>query len=104
MLTETSSNAVRFVITEESLLHHTETLREQMTASLREVAAGEVVLDLTQVATISSRGVGLIVGIWKSCLKKGLEFRVEVLPGKLTNLLKMCNLSGQIDIREIANE
>ena len=54
-------------------------------------AEAPVVLDLTRVSFIDSRGVALCVGLFKECQQKKLAFSVEVSPelARFFNLLKL---------------
>lgn len=54
-------------------------------------ADGPVVLDLTRVSFIDSRGVALCVALFKECQQKKLAFSIEVSPelARFLNLLKL---------------
>lgn len=59
----------------------------------------DVILDLTKVNFIDSRGISLCIGMYKECLKKGLGFSIESSPN-VYRVLNQINLTRIFPIKE----
>jgi anti-anti-sigma factor len=60
-----------------------------------------VVLDLTQVKQIDSRGLALCIGLFKECAATGEKFSIE-MGVELYKVFKILKLTKIMDIREVA--
>lgn len=69
----------------------------QSTVRLLIPESKRIVLDLTQVDTIDSSGVGALAGLWVSMTRANCEFRLVNLNERVKRLLRMVNLMGILE-------
>jgi anti-anti-sigma factor len=72
--------------------------RERMLRVL-ESAQGPVILDLSSTHQIDSLGITLVLGLFKSCEKKGLRFSIE---GVQTDIMRVFRLFSMTKLFPIA--
>lgn len=65
-----------------------------------DAAEGPVSLDLSGVREIDSLGITLILGLFKSCQKKGLAFSVEGVSPDILRVFKLFSLPKLFPISE----
>jgi anti-anti-sigma factor len=75
-------------------------LEKRFLEAMKAVQGSLVVLDLTDVSVIDSRGVSLCIGLKKECDKKGSPFTIETNP-EIHKMFKMCKLTRVIDMKEV---
>ena len=81
-------SGVRLVPQEDLVASNLEALKDEIQQQLQ-TAEEAVVLDLSGIEHVDSLGITLMVGVYKSCKEKGLDFSVE---GANNNLVKLFNL------------
>jgi len=78
----------------------TSALEDRFLEQMRDMNSGSVVLDLTHVEKMDSRGVALCIGILKECQIRGLAFSLVAKPDT-ASFFKMLNLDRVMNIREV---
>jgi len=73
--------------------------REAMIGVL-ESAGGNVVLDLSSVEVIDSLGITLILGLFKSCQKRGVAFSIVGISADIMRVFNLFKLARFFPIRE----
>jgi len=74
-------------------------LEERFTAELGDTQAKSIVLDITGVGRVDSRGIALCIGVFKECSGAGRSFRIEA-SGDVFRMFKILKLNRIMDIRE----
>ncbi|MBK8189455.1 MAG: STAS domain-containing protein [Vampirovibrionales bacterium] len=100
---KTSKNKDTLRLTPEQDWHVSTVDAEQkaIEKALQSKTSGEVLLDLTQIDQMDSMGLKLLVGLYKTCVKKGLKLRVEASSSKILRLTRLCGLNQYIEIQEV---
>jgi anti-anti-sigma factor len=78
------------------------TVEAQRTEMMQALAGrqGSVVLDLGEVAQIDSLGITLVLGLFKTCQKAGVDFKVEGVRPDLMRVFRLFNLPRFFPIAE----
>ena len=79
---------IRLAPQEDLVASNLEFLKDELHEQIQ-MAEAAVVLDLSGIEHVDSLGISLVVGVYKSCNEKGLDFSVE---GANSNLVKIFNL------------
>lgn len=95
------NNSLTLVAQEDFIFHHSKPLQEQMLKHLKNVSSGRVILDLTHINSMDSVGIKLVIGLFKTCQDKGLDFCVEVSSATILQLFHICKLNQILDVREV---
>lgn len=98
-----SEGAVRLSPKGDLLASTVEALRDGMLKAVEE-AQGAVVLDLSSARQIDSLGITLVLGLFKSCQKKGVAFSIEGANPDLLRVFRLFNLTRFFPIVEAAHE
>lgn len=101
MKTVRSEQGMRFIAEENLVATRSAELRKQFQTALDEAHSGMVVLDLSSTEYIDSTGLALVIGVVKTCEKKGLPFRVEVASPLILRVFKTCKLDQLMEIKEV---
>lgn len=96
-------NQLKYVAEEDFLFSNAQILQEKLLNGIQDVQSGTVILDLTQITTMDSVGLKLVLGLFKSCRAKGLSLRLEVDSPGIVKLLHLCKLNQLMDIQEGAS-
>jgi anti-anti-sigma factor len=80
-----------------------EVLRDGMLKALDD-AKEAVVLDLSSTKQLDSLGITLVLGLFKSCQKKGIAFSIEGANPDLLRVFKLFNLTKFFPIAEATRE
>ena len=75
-------------------------LEKRFLEKIKTMHSTPVVLDLTDVSVIDSRGVALCIGLKKECDGKGARFSIDTNP-ELHKMFKMFKLTQVIDMKEV---
>jgi anti-anti-sigma factor len=78
---------------------HVNELEARFALEIARAGKGPVVLDLTAVRQIDSRGITLCIGLFKECKASGLGFSIHTNPD-LHRFFRVLKLTKVIDIRE----
>ena len=79
-----------------------EGLRDALLKALEE-AKGAVVLDLSSTHQIDSLGITLVLGLFKTCQKKGLAFSIEGVNPDILRVFRLFNLTKFFPVLEAEN-
>jgi anti-anti-sigma factor len=60
-----------------------------------------VVLDLCALTNIHSRGIGIILGIFKECKASNRDFRIITATNEVLNLFKLLKLDKVISVQKV---
>lgn len=101
MKTSTSNDTLRLTPEQDWLVSSVDAEQQAIEKALADKTSGQVVLDLTQMDQMDSMGLKLLVGLYKSCVKKGLNLRVEAASAKILRLTRLCGLNQYIEIQEV---
>ena len=101
--TEKKPEGLRLVPKEDLVASTVESLRLSLTKAL-EGAKGGIILDLNKVQQIDSLGITLVLGLFKTCQKQGLEFRIEGAHPDIQRVFKLFNLTKFFSVAEAARE
>lgn len=93
---------VRLLAKTEFLMVNASALQTKLLAALEEVNESRVILDLRDTKVMDSIGVKLVIGLLKTCQKKGITLRVEVASPTIIRLFQICKLNHVLDLREVA--
>ncbi len=74
---------------------------QELLKAVQSANTSRMVLDVTQITTIDSLGIKLIVGLYKSCQEKKITLELEVASASLIKILNLCKLNQFIDIKEV---
>jgi anti-anti-sigma factor len=99
---EPLGSTLRICLLNDLLYHTTGELSGQI--DLQHAAllqAKRVVLDLTAIDHIDSKGIQLIVQLFKQLTEAGIRFRVDVPPNSLLHTLNACRLNSFIETKVI---
>lgn len=61
---------------------------------------GRVILDMALVKVVDSMGITLVLGLFKTCLGKGLDFEVVNLSPDIHRVFKLFNLTKFFQVTE----
>ena len=75
-------------------------LEKRFLEKIKTMHSTPVVLDLTDVSVIDSRGVALCIGLKKECDGKGAKFSIDTNP-ELFKMFKLFKLTQVIDMKEV---
>jgi anti-anti-sigma factor len=75
-------------------------LEKRFLEKIKTVHSAPIVLDLTDVSVIDSRGVALCIGLKKECDGKGARFSIDTNP-ELFKMFKLFKLTQVIDMKEV---
>jgi anti-anti-sigma factor len=75
-------------------------LEKRFLEKIKSLQSAPVVLDLTDVSVIDSRGVALCIGLKKECDGKGSKFSIDTNP-ELLKMFKIFKLTQVIDMKEV---
>ena len=78
-----------------------EELEESFLSALGRSNAPTVVLDLTRVSSLDSRGIAVCIGVLRECQKAGRSFSIEA-NATIFHMMTMLNLQKAMTIREVA--
>lgn len=78
----------------------TERLETEFTVRLGAFKGNAVIIDLSRVSMMDSKGVGLCVGVFKECAARRVSFLIEAAP-PICKLLTMLNLDKTLAIKEV---
>ncbi len=76
-------------------------LEEKLLAEMERIHSPAVLLDLTQVRRIDSKGISLCVGLFKELQKKDVAFSIEASP-EIADSFRMVKLDRIIPTKETA--
>jgi len=100
MLTEKKENTLFLVAEEEFTIQNANAIQEKLVASVLSLTEDHVVLDLRKISFMDSIGVKLIVGLFKSCQAKKVQFRVDINSPGILKTLQICKMDQLIEIKE----
>jgi len=104
MRREEETGIVRFVAEENITASNVRELQTFFIEEMESVTAGAVVLDLSPVDFVDSSGLTLVIGLSKTCNKKGVTFRLDVRSADILRVLRTCNLHNLFEIREVTSD
>ena len=93
-------NTLRLIAEENFSVTFAEALQTRMQDAMQQATASSVVLDIREVELIDSIGIKLVVGLYKTCMDKKLNFSMEVAHPSASKVLRLCKLDQLIEIRE----
>ncbi len=78
------------------------TVEQERTTLLARIEdlTGPVIFDLSMVKEIDSLGITLILGLFKSCQKKGLPFSVEGVSPEIMRVFRLFSLPKVFPVKE----
>lgn len=95
--TEKTPEGIRLSPKTDLVASTVEGLKTALAAAIEGVK-GQVTLDLAQVQQIDSLGITLVLGLFKSCQKQGLGFRIQGAHADLQRVFKLFNLTKFFEV------
>jgi anti-anti-sigma factor len=95
-----SEGAQRIVVERNMTGAFVNELEKRFLEKIKNVHSAPIVLDLTDVSVIDSRGVALCIGLKKECDGKGAKFSIDTNP-ELFKMFKLFKLTQVIDMKEV---
>jgi anti-anti-sigma factor len=97
-----ADEAIRVAVERDMIGAYVNELEPRFIAEMARAGKRSVVLDLSAVQHIDSRGITLCIGFFKECKAKGNGFSIVASPD-LYRFFRVFKLTKVIDIREGAN-
>ena len=88
----------RLVVKEDLVASSVTRLRAEMLEAV-EQAGGSVVLDLSAASQVDSLGISLVVGLFKTCQKRGLAFQVEGVNANILRIFELFKLTRHFPVK-----
>lgn len=100
----TKKDSLRELTLAGATLSNDDTLQELVKTFKSELSAYPdipVCLDLSGLGAIYSKGIAIVLGLFKDCKTSGREFRITISSDDIFNLFKMLKLDKVISIEKV---
>lgn len=97
------STSVRAVVTDELTVTTVSALQRQLRDALSN-AKSDLVVDLEQVSTIDSKGIGLLIAAKNTLASQQGQLRLINVPAHIFNLLKTLRLASSLNAEPASND
>lgn len=97
------ADTVRLVAEQDFLITNSAVLQGELMSSTQEVKSGSIILDLCQTTLMDSVGIKLVIGLYKTCVQKGLTLQIEASSPTILKLFQICKLNEMLTVREMAH-
>ncbi len=97
MYTQQDDLSTTIICEEDFTLMHINTVRAELLKILADKSNTNLTLDLSGTQMMDSSGIKLILGLYRTCLDKGITLKLNVSSPFILNLLELCRLPNIIE-------